>query len=73
VSFLQTLSLSLLIQFSCFFKENDIGLIAPFLQLPSADDYPDYYESIEQPIDMSMIKDKMDKGLVNKKQKYSFI
>jgi hypothetical protein len=54
------------------FKENDIGLIAPFLQLPSADDYPDYYESIEQPIDMSMIKDKMDKGLV-KQRNSSFI
>jgi len=46
-------------------KENDIGLIAPFLELPSAGEYPDYYETIEQPIDMSMIKDKIDKGLVN--------
>jgi len=43
-------------------------LIAPFLKLPSAEEYPDYYESIEQPIDMSMIKDKMDKGLVNQKK-----
>ena len=46
-------------------KENDINLITPFLQLPSAEDYPDYYESIEEPIDMSMIKDKIDKGQVN--------
>jgi hypothetical protein len=39
-------------------------LIAPFLQLPSAEEYPDYYETIDQPIDMSIIKDKMDKGEV---------
>jgi hypothetical protein len=55
-----------------FFKENDIGLIAPFLQLPSTEEYPDYYESVEQPIDMSMIKDKLDKGQVNSKQNLRF-
>ncbi len=57
-------------------KENDIGLIAPFLELPSAEEYPDYYETIEQPIDMSMIKDKIDKGLVNilnKKISFKFL
>jgi len=48
-----------------FAKENDVGLIAPFLELPSAEEYPDYYETIEQPIDMTMIKEKIDKGLVN--------
>lgn len=41
-----------------------MDLISPFLQLPSADDYPDYYESITHPIDMSMIKDKVGKGQV---------
>ena len=54
-------------------KENDIGLIAPFLELPSAEEYPDYYETIEQPIDMSMIKDKIDKGIVNKIENHIFI
>jgi hypothetical protein len=47
-------------------------LIAPFLQLPSTEEYPDYYESVEQPIDMSMIKDKLDKGQVNSKQNRRF-
>ncbi|CAF1429645.1 unnamed protein product, partial [Rotaria sordida] len=50
------------------YRENDIGLIAPFLELPSAEEYPDYYETIEQPIDMSMIKDKMDKGIYKREQ-----
>ena len=53
------------IYFLVYFKENDVGLIAPFLELPSAEEYPDYYETIEQPIDMTMIKEKIDKGLVN--------
>ena len=53
-------------------QENDIGLIAPFLELPSAEEYPDYYETIEQPIDMTMIKEKIDKNLVNKSDSSSF-
>lgn len=47
------------------FQEEEINLIEPFIHLPSADEYPDYYESVEQPIDMTMIKDKVDKGSVN--------
>ncbi|CAF3824420.1 unnamed protein product [Adineta steineri] len=50
------------------YQENDNDLIIPFLQLPSAIDYPDYYESIENPIDMSIIKDKMDKGQYKREQ-----
>ncbi|CAF1185958.1 unnamed protein product [Rotaria magnacalcarata] len=50
------------------YKENNISLITPFLQLPSTSEYPDYYESIEQPIDMSMIKDKIDKGEYKREQ-----
>ncbi|CAF3490377.1 unnamed protein product [Rotaria sp. Silwood1] len=50
------------------YRENNINLITPFLQLPSSIEYPDYYESIEQPIDMSMIKDKMDKGQYKREQ-----
>ncbi|CAF3919770.1 unnamed protein product [Adineta steineri] len=50
------------------YRENDIGLIAPFLELPSSEEYPDYYETIEEPIDMSMIKDKMDKGIYKREQ-----
>ncbi|CAF3926298.1 unnamed protein product [Rotaria magnacalcarata] len=50
------------------YRENDIGLIAPFLELPSADEYPDYYETIKHPIDMSIIKDKMDKGMYKLEQ-----
>ncbi|CAF3715671.1 unnamed protein product [Rotaria sordida] len=50
------------------YRENNINLITPFLQLPSSSEYPDYYESIEQPIDMSMIKDKMDKGQYKREQ-----
>ncbi len=45
-------------------------MIKPFLQLPSASEYPDYYESIEKPIDMSIIKDRIDKGQVNQKKNY---
>jgi hypothetical protein len=49
-------------------------LIAPFLELPSAEEYPDYYETIEQPIDMSIIKDRMDKGIVNRiKKSFRFV
>ena len=55
------------------FKENDIELITPFLQLPTVEDYPDYYESIEESIDMSMIKGKIDKGQVNLQKRLSFI
>ncbi|CAF4674713.1 unnamed protein product [Rotaria sp. Silwood1] len=50
------------------YRENDVGLIAPFLELPSAEEYPDYYETIEQPIDMTMIKDKVDKGIYKREQ-----
>ncbi|UJR20847.1 hypothetical protein I4U23_023957 [Adineta vaga] len=50
------------------YRENDVGLIAPFLELPSAEEYPDYYETIEHPIDMSMIKDKIDKGTYKREQ-----
>ncbi|CAM4806928.1 unnamed protein product [Rotaria magnacalcarata] len=50
------------------YRENNIGLIAPFLELPSADEYPDYYETIKHPIDMSIIKDKMDKGMYKLEQ-----
>ncbi|CAF3059741.1 unnamed protein product [Rotaria sp. Silwood2] len=50
------------------YRENNINLITPFLQLPSSSEYSDYYESIEQPIDMSMIKDKMDKGQYKREQ-----
>ncbi|CAF1064000.1 unnamed protein product [Adineta ricciae] len=50
------------------YRENDVGLIAPFLELPSAEEYPDYYETIEQPIDMAMIKEKIDKGTYKREQ-----
>ncbi|UJR28717.1 hypothetical protein I4U23_009946 [Adineta vaga] len=50
------------------YQENDIDLITPFLELPSTSEYPDYYESIEHPIDMVIIKDKMDKGQYKREQ-----
>ncbi|CAF1411121.1 unnamed protein product [Adineta ricciae] len=50
------------------YQENDTDLITPFLELPSASEYPDYYESIKQPIDMTMIKDRMDKGQYKREQ-----
>ncbi|CAF0886930.1 unnamed protein product, partial [Didymodactylos carnosus] len=48
--------------------ENDISLITPYLQLPSTSDYPDYYEVIHTPIDMGIIKDKMEKGMYKREQ-----
>ena len=47
-------------------QEDDVDLVAPFLQLPSASEYPDYYESIDNPVDMSMIKTKIDRGQVTR-------
>ncbi|XP_062502927.1 protein polybromo-1-like isoform X2 [Corticium candelabrum] len=40
---------------------NDRQLCELFLSLPSSEEYPDYFEMIKQPIDMSMIKDKIER------------
>ncbi|CAF0748887.1 unnamed protein product, partial [Didymodactylos carnosus] len=50
------------------YRENDISLITPYLQLPSASDYPDYYDVIQTPIDMDIIKDRMEKGMYKREQ-----
>lgn len=33
-----------------------------FVQLPSADDYPDYFELIKNPMDLRSVKEKVDEG-----------
>jgi len=35
------------------------SLIGPFIELPSKSDYPDYYDYITEPIDMTMIENKI--------------
>lgn len=33
--------------------------------LPSKEDYPDYYEVIQEPVDLTMIKERMDSNKVS--------
>ena len=35
-----------------------------FMFLPSKEEYPDYYEVIQEPIDLTMIKERMDTNKV---------
>lgn len=34
-------------------------MIDPFIELPSKDEYPEYYEYITEPIDMNMIEERV--------------
>ena len=38
-------------------------LSAQFLNLPSNEQYPDYYEKIKEPIDLNMVKKRLESGL----------
>lgn len=40
-------------------SSDGIQLIGPFMEKPSRKDYPDYYEVIEQPMDMRTINEKI--------------
>ncbi|XP_074645019.1 protein polybromo-1-like isoform X2 [Tubulanus polymorphus] len=41
------------------YEENNRALIGIFMELPSKKDYPDYYQVISEPMDMSMIERKI--------------
>ena len=43
-------------------NRDNVNLIGMFMQKPSRKDYPDYYEVISKPIDMTMIQDKIRHG-----------
>ena len=45
--------------------ENGRPLRTIFMVLPSKDVYPDYYQVIPEPIDLTTIKDKLDRDQVN--------
>lgn len=40
-----------------------------FMVLPSKEEYPDYYEVIQEPIDLTMIKERMETNNVSTKSK----
>ncbi len=39
--------------------------------LPSKDEYPDYYDVIQEPIDLTLIKEKMDTNAVSSLNPYT--
>ncbi len=39
--------------------------------LPSKDEYPDYYDVIQEPIDLTLIKEKMDTNAVSSLYPYT--
>ncbi|XP_040572090.1 protein polybromo-1 isoform X2 [Lepeophtheirus salmonis] len=46
-----------------FKTEDELSLVGMFMEKPSKKDYPDYYEIITNPIDMSMIDAKIKTGV----------
>lgn len=43
-------------------------LSEPFMKLPPRKDYPDYYEIIKRPLDITKIVNRIDEGKVGKKK-----
>lgn len=43
-------------------------LSEPFMKLPPRKDYPDYYDIIKKPIDMTKIMNRIDEGKVSEKK-----
>lgn len=46
------------------FKEDGHRPRDTFLVLPSREEYPDYYEVIQEPIDLALIRERMDTNKV---------
>ena len=50
----------------CTLQDTDgRALIDPFVDLPSKDEYPEYYDYITEPIDMTMIEQKISADRVS--------
>lgn len=49
------------LRFLFSYKQDEEGrsLIDPFVELPSKEEYPEYYDYITEPIDMNMIEEKV--------------